>query len=88
MRPNYPVNSEEMKNELRTIQEHLVRIIGYDYYPHDELLEKEGSYDTNELALDASGAAMVDSRMYGEGHEPIYPMIFSANLRHNLFRRT
>ena len=87
MRSRYAVSSTENKVELGILQEHLARLLGYDSNVHDEVVDKEGSLDTADSQLEASGAAFLDSRAYGGGQQPIYSSIYSVLVRSNLYRR-
>lgn len=87
MRSRYAVSSTENKVELGILQEHLTRLLGYDSNVHDEVVDKQGSLDTADSQLEASGAAFLDSRVYGGGQQPMYPSIYSMRVKANLYRR-
>lgn len=88
MRPFYPISSKESKKELKEIQEHLVRLIGYDSNVHDSTIERPGLFDTTEAQINASGLAMLNKRLYSTADAPLYSQIYRSNLAYNIVRKS
>lgn len=88
MRPVFPVNDVENSNELNEIQEHLIRLIGYDSNVHDKTVERPGLYHSIINLINSTGVEAVDKRMYSEGEKPMYAIAYRANLIYNIRRKT
>ncbi len=87
MRAYYPVSSQQSKIELREIQEHLLRLVGYDENVHDTTVEREGRLTSVETEMDASGIAMIETRIYSTNKTPLYSHLYRANFLNDLNRR-
>jgi hypothetical protein len=85
MRSYYPVSSQEELNELQSIQEALLDLIGYDDNAFDNKLDRQGSWDTQELALDKSILDCVNARLYNQA--PSYAFFYKRDLISQLARR-
>ena len=64
MRPNYTVSSTEMLTEIRDLQETMIGLIGYDSNAFDNVIDVSGQLDVLEAGIDASGYALLQSRLY------------------------
>ena len=84
MRPKYPIDSVENLTELKEIQEHLINLIGFDANPWDQTLEKEGTYDTCDRQIGASGTAMIYDHVYNEQAFPLYGHLYRAHLNYSI----
>lgn len=81
MRPNYPVTNQELLNDFREIQEHLIKLLGYDANIFDGTADVSGVYDSLEDTLYYSGIAYLDQQCFST--IPLYGDLYRLNLIHN-----
>jgi hypothetical protein len=79
MRPNYPISSNEILVEFNELQESLISLIGYDSNSFDNSVDVSGSIDTLDSIMDASGIAMIGSRVY-DSEQSHYRKLYEMRL--------
>lgn len=86
MRYNYPVTAQEMLVELNSLQEALIKLIGYDANAFDNKEEIVGDIGDLEKQLDTQQFKFLNTRLYAT--DAMYASVYRSSLINYLIRRS